>query len=171
MPVYSRNETIRAISAYYESLVEMYLPEELLLYPPDGGWPEITKERFACLKKTDAVIDLLRHLPYIRRDEEGELHEIYEQMTCVDYRGGYMDRCMKFGRSYGEPISDDTTIPSHVASIAVSPESDSSSIFIDTERGTATWYIVPDGAKRTELSQVRTPRLSYLLDIVVDQAV
>ncbi|KAK2047996.1 hypothetical protein LZ31DRAFT_563430 [Colletotrichum somersetense] len=64
---YSREECIVTIRDYYSFLTKMYLREEDVLHPPEGGWPSITPEDMADLGKTDDVISLLRHLPYLRR--------------------------------------------------------------------------------------------------------
>lgn len=66
---YSQEETIAAISAYYTFLTQMYLEESQVVYPPPGGWPEIVDADPAVLRsfgKSDEVIALLAHLPYIR---------------------------------------------------------------------------------------------------------
>lgn len=67
---YSRDETIRAVRDYFAFLVTMYLDESHIKEPPSGGWPSITTDRFPKMNKTDEVMDLLRHLPYIRRTDD-----------------------------------------------------------------------------------------------------
>jgi len=48
----------------------MYLRESDVIEPPEGGWPNITTDSLQDLGKTDEVISLLRHLPYIRAPRE-----------------------------------------------------------------------------------------------------
>jgi len=43
--------------------------------PPLSGWPSITTASLAHLEKTNAVVELLRHLPYIKGDSKGEWNE------------------------------------------------------------------------------------------------
>jgi hypothetical protein len=62
---YSQAETITAVRDYYHFLVKMYMDEANIVEPPDGGWPNITTESMKRINKTDEVIQLLRHLPYI----------------------------------------------------------------------------------------------------------
>ncbi|KAL2135018.1 hypothetical protein VTI74DRAFT_10055 [Chaetomium olivicolor] len=63
---YSRDATVKAIREYYGFLVKMYLKESYILEPPEGGWPLTDPEGFGqALGKTNEVVELLRHLPYI----------------------------------------------------------------------------------------------------------
>ncbi|KAH0429126.1 hypothetical protein CcaCcLH18_08623 [Colletotrichum camelliae] len=65
---YSHDAAVAAITSYYELIARLQWDETSLEYPPPGGWPQITRESFASLGVTDAVIDLLRHIPYITDD-------------------------------------------------------------------------------------------------------
>jgi hypothetical protein len=66
---YSREATIAVVREYYRFLTRMYLKESYVAEPPKGGWPEINRETIGVLGKTDEVISLLRHLPYIVSDD------------------------------------------------------------------------------------------------------
>lgn len=71
---YSREAAISSVTDLYESLTTLlYVEPNDILYPSPGGWPHITRENeaFASLNKTDKVLELLRHLPYLdsRRNE------------------------------------------------------------------------------------------------------
>jgi hypothetical protein len=48
----------------------MYLKECYVAEPPEGGWPETNPETLGVLGKTDEVISLLRHLPYIHSSDD-----------------------------------------------------------------------------------------------------
>jgi hypothetical protein len=56
-----------AIRGYYTFLTESLgaIPSNCIVDAPEGGWPSITQSSLAGLEKTNAVIELLRHLPYI----------------------------------------------------------------------------------------------------------
>jgi hypothetical protein len=69
---YDRDETITAVRVYYRFLTDMYMDESLIKEPPEGGWPNINQEILGPLGKTDEVINLLAHLPYINDAEDGE---------------------------------------------------------------------------------------------------
>lgn len=67
---------------YYQFLTKMpFLEPSDILYPPPEGWPQITKERLA--KKSDEVIELLRHLPYV--DSRREVWQIMPDSRPCDY--------------------------------------------------------------------------------------
>jgi hypothetical protein len=68
--IYSREATIAAVTDYYTFLTKMYLKEYHVVYPPVGGWPSIVDADPAALQslgKSDEVLALMAHLPYIRR--------------------------------------------------------------------------------------------------------
>lgn len=67
---FSRNVCVDAMRSYYDFLTKFYLDEHEIIEPPEGGWPHITPDTSKHLGKTDRVIDLLRHLPYMRRPIE-----------------------------------------------------------------------------------------------------
>jgi hypothetical protein len=66
-PTYSRDECVAAFREYYAFLASMFMDPTFIIEPPADGWAEITPEVMSDLGKTDEVIDLLRHLPYIRQ--------------------------------------------------------------------------------------------------------
>jgi len=66
---YSRADTIAAISDFYQFLVGMYMKDSQVIYPPEEGWPSIINadpDLLKSLGKSDEVLSLLAHLPYIR---------------------------------------------------------------------------------------------------------
>jgi hypothetical protein len=63
---YSRDACIAAVRGYYPFLTKLYLDDLQIVEPPAGGWPSISSDELQELDKTDEVIDLIRHLPYIR---------------------------------------------------------------------------------------------------------
>lgn len=65
---YSREATIAAVRDYYTFLTKLYLPETEVIEPPEGGWPSVNSESLHW--KSNEVIALLRHLPYIRNEIE-----------------------------------------------------------------------------------------------------
>lgn len=89
--IYSREATIAAVTDFYTFLTRMYMKESHVVYPPAGGWPAILNADPAALQslgKSDEVLALLAHLPYIRHpiygDGEGS-GEVAPWQTIVDW--------------------------------------------------------------------------------------
>ena len=82
--MYSRDETVKAILAFYQQLTKHpYLDETALKIPPASGWDNIDQEALRAIGKTDTVIDLLRHLPYLDGRSDGYL--IAYETVPVDF--------------------------------------------------------------------------------------
>lgn len=105
-------------------------------------------EYLGFMKKSDAVVNLLKHLPYIRHDTNHDPYQIYETTSGVDYSG---DNFRTMGVKYQDPTAGDpykvvTVLPSHVATIAtIAGGRDGYYFFLDTERGTVTRCDFQDG--------------------------
>jgi len=159
MPIYSRDELVEELTSFYKLLIRLYLPVSSLNIPPKDGWPEITAERYAFLKKNDTVIDLMKHLPYIHQDSIfGAMNTIYPMATCVQYNGPYLQKTMSYehpNKEAVDPVEEFTVIPAHVLTIAMETSgADGFWWFADTERGTIT--LMGEGTKGTNLSIVIT---------------
>lgn len=60
---------VEPIASYYKLLSTFaYLPASDILTPPDAGWPQRDIVNFRKLGKTEYVVKVLKHLPYIRTD-------------------------------------------------------------------------------------------------------
>lgn len=72
MSAYSRDSAVKAVRSYYTFLAAKFgaIRSSCIIKPPVGGWPNVTTASLASLEKTDEVVDLLRHLPYIKGDSE-----------------------------------------------------------------------------------------------------
>lgn len=78
---------VNAIRKYYTFLAQDLggIPAECIVEPPETGWPSITRDSLAGLEKADAVIELLRHLPYIERSKDYNT-QIAFNTSAIDYR-------------------------------------------------------------------------------------
>lgn len=58
---------VDAVRTYYTFLANDLgaIPSDCIIDAPEDGWPSITQSSLVGLEKTDQVIDILRHLPYI----------------------------------------------------------------------------------------------------------
>lgn len=61
-----RDEIVKTISTFYTFLVtNTLLPTTAIKTPPSKGWPEEYRQAFRKMGKSEEVVDLLSHLPYI----------------------------------------------------------------------------------------------------------
>lgn len=90
MSVYSRDSAVKAVRSYYTFLAAKLgaIRPSCIIEPPVGGWPNITTASLASLEKTDEVVDLLRHLPYIKGDSGVEWNEKIAPKTEAFQYGG-----------------------------------------------------------------------------------
>lgn len=82
---YNRDEVVASVTKFYDFLTTHlhFYPSELESPPPDG-WSQITSSRFSCQRKSDTVINLLRHLPYLPGGDDADKF-ILELTVCADY--------------------------------------------------------------------------------------
>jgi len=116
---------ISTLTSYYRFLSTMYLPTEDICFPPDGGWPKATKQKYAGGDKTNDVIELVRQLPYIRTPSCNgqEIRHIHWDTVC--------------NSEWGEdPVPEEAILPPGTICIAQPPHRDGYYIFLDTERET-----------------------------------
>ena len=154
-PVYSRDEVVQAVTSFYEFIVGLHVPESALKRPPPGGWPDIDDEDYEWLGKDDTVIDLMRHLPYIYKEDHFQGHQIYTLTAPVDYTGPHIRVCMQQGSKFNiDPPEENTIIPPHVLSLAAETSGgDGAFILLNTKRGTVTFYEPTVGPGRGKLGK------------------
>lgn len=64
---YNRDDVVVGLTQYYLTLTRMaYIPASYVDFPPSGGWTdaELDVGALRALRRSEKVIDLLRHLPY-----------------------------------------------------------------------------------------------------------
>jgi hypothetical protein len=150
---YSHEAAVAAITDYFDFLAKMYLDESAIFRPPEGGWPEITPDRLSDLGKTDEVIMLLRHIPYLRggmaeqwksEAEAGpsgvRFYHWLDDARDLD-RPDLPDR-LKDAKYMTEPIEymEQGLIPPHVVGL-ISTKQDL--WLLDTQLGVVYWYTCP----------------------------
>lgn len=124
---------VDAVRKYYNFLVEELgaIPADCVEYPPEEGWSNISEESLAGLEKTKEVVDVLRHLPYIKYSS-GFNVKIAFATEALDYRGaevavGDRNRWIPHGN---------LEFPPHVVVLTADdgPGSYGSQILLDTEK-------------------------------------
>ncbi|KAH6658132.1 hypothetical protein BKA67DRAFT_656353 [Truncatella angustata] len=148
---YDRSEIVSNLEAFYAFLP--HVPSSAVCRAPPGGWPSITAEilREHGIHKTTAVVDLLRHLPYI----DGIHPWIAPEAFPCDYRIlGH-----EFGRETPGWVSDvqhgegnvrlpdgspggTEKWPPWVVQLTTGTDREGSCYMLDTTDGTVTQYCV-----------------------------
>ncbi|OLN87543.1 hypothetical protein CCHL11_06201 [Colletotrichum chlorophyti] len=149
---YSRAATIAAISSYYDFLTKMYLNESKVIHPPSGGWPSIVNadpDALRTLGKSDEVLQLLAHLPYIRsprnwhNDAEAapecilaEWQDLIAYLSPGSVTGGEDMRIASEGATFA------SLAPSHVFGLGFGGR-DNAVMVLDTKLGIIHWEDCP----------------------------
>lgn len=159
--VYSQDEAVAAFTDYFEFLTNMYLDKSFVARPPPGGWPDIVNADPAvqqALGKTDEVMSLMAHLPYIRFAANGDsdAHAVPEcsfedwrrvirQISAAPDPADMRERARDI-RNKGESFEFAPFAPAHFFGIAHSLYPDGIVIVLDTKLGLIHWdgYSCPD---------------------------
>jgi hypothetical protein len=128
--IYNREQIVAAVTEFYQFLTTLpFVEPDEILYPPPEGWPQITKDKFAFLNKTDEVIELLRHLPYLD-SSRGEWN-IFPWTKSCDYLKGNVKAYIPF------PPEDDYEFPTWVINLTYSEGNYGKYLMLDTTDG---WF-------------------------------
>ncbi|KAB5570100.1 hypothetical protein GE09DRAFT_696008 [Coniochaeta sp. 2T2.1] len=145
---YSREATIAAVTDYYEFLTKLYLDSSRVIYPPAGGWPSIVNARpkqLAALGKSDEVLGLLAHLPYIRCPDNW-FDDVEAAPSCVfaewqDLVSGIADSAEVLRACSEGPVLCELALP-HVIGLTFG-DRNNPKIVLDTKVGVIHWADCP----------------------------
>jgi hypothetical protein len=167
-PVYSRDECVAVIRDYYDFLSNMFMPPSFIIEPPQGGWPNITQETCPGLEKTDRVVDLLRHLPYIACRPYSNHPQGLPSSSFIDWTN-YIEKLAtgdahpdnELLMSEGTEDQFDGKIPSYCIGLVHGGYllgEDPPVVLLDTKVGVVHWMNCPDKVKESA-----SPQPSYLV--------
>lgn len=142
---YSQDATVAAVTDFYTFLTKMYLPESAVVHPPPGGWPTLASD-LRGLGKSEEVLSLLSHLPYVRQDlDDSEVPQVTPGGRWIDWR-----MSGTWAREGGSDIDELRTITEGPAIMEHVPESvvgltmsEHHVFLIDTELGVVYWPECP----------------------------
>lgn len=173
---YSRDACVQAVCEYFRFLSQMYLDETDFVYPPDDGcgWPSITRENLADVDKDETVLDLLRHLPYVREAHDDGGTDVVQVAAFTSFANWAADAAaIAAGRYDGESLKMATEsaalcdiVPPHVVGLAARPH-DHDVFLVDTALGIVLWYECPGEVVRASRA---SPHLSPAVRPVSDDA-
>ncbi|KAI4693516.1 uncharacterized protein J4E88_001889 [Alternaria novae-zelandiae] len=89
---YDRDVVVSCIERHYDLLVRMaYLDPDTILRPPPEGWSDeqLAVDTLQEWKRSDRVIDLLRHLPYLSKNMGDSKYEVYIVTEACNYLRNY----------------------------------------------------------------------------------
>ncbi|KAK1990036.1 hypothetical protein LX36DRAFT_686226 [Colletotrichum falcatum] len=115
---YSQEATVAAATDFYAFLTKMYLPESAVVHPPPSGWPTLASD-LQDLGKSDEVLSLLSHLPYVREDLPNN------EIPQATPGGNWLDWCMSgiWVREGRSDIDELRTVTESPAIMEHAPES------------------------------------------------
>jgi hypothetical protein len=143
---YDRDVVVDCIKRHYDLLVRMaYLDTDVILRPPPEGWSDeqLAVDTLQKWKRSERVIDLLRHMPYLSKNmgTVGKYEVYIETEACT-----YLRNCGWLKDQYGDPYG--LMMPfeqeSPAGLIPLSQGNDATVWMIDTDEGMA-------GAQRASL--------------------
>lgn len=132
---YSREKATTAVRSFYTFLTSLpRLSADDILDPPQGGWPDLTDEFLEPFGKNAAVHDLLRHLPVIQSDGQGN-EQIAPITTAIRYNGPFTRWALGRGLINGNLAPYGAgEIPPHVAVLTTGSRY-GSWLLLDTQTG------------------------------------
>lgn len=159
---YSETATVTAINDFYRFLTNMYLDEETVEWPPEGGWPTLTKKAFGSMEKSERVISLLRQLPYMQDASDGEQRpQGLPEAPFWNWKDNVKDdepldpKAVNEVKILTEDFLCDITTPDLVG-LLEGGRNENTVILLDTRYGIAYWPECPDEIKEeTEQEQVQ----------------
>ena len=137
-PSYDQDLIVRELTSLYQLLTRVHIAPSELLLPPDGGWPALTPQYLRPMGKTARVNELIRHLPYIRREQYDNKTTIWRESACIDYRGANVTHLLRQSKDPDVDACDVWwTTPAHVVTLSEPSQGRYGyHLLLDTERGT-----------------------------------
>lgn len=86
---FDQAEFLTLLTDYYEFCNRVFWDDSVVTEAPNAGWPSITHSTMANLHKTDAAIDLLRHMPFadfVDSNKAYSKHVVMLNTRIQDYR-------------------------------------------------------------------------------------
>ncbi|RYN29170.1 hypothetical protein AA0113_g5865 [Alternaria arborescens] len=140
----------------------MYADESVIQEPPQDGWPTISPNGWPEFDKTDKVIDLLRHLPYI-----SGFTQIAPDCDLVSWHTCRGDEDGVDFHEVSEPFEDEAKIPSHIVGLTLQG-THGLTFLLDTELGVIYWYECDSKAK-VEIPEVHPDPYGWMDDGLISE--
>ncbi|KAI5250395.1 hypothetical protein E4T43_00345 [Aureobasidium subglaciale] len=123
--MYSQDETVHAVLAFYQQIIKHpYLNDQALIVPPASGWESEEIDVLKDSGKSDVVVELARHLPYLGSVNHDDRILLHYETCAICYAGGtpsWMDEVYP--------------VPSHCLYLTQGVDREGYSLILDTEKG------------------------------------
>jgi hypothetical protein len=136
--VFNKDIVVNCVQQHYELLVRAaYLDPNDIETPPPEGWSDeqLMVDILRALGRSEEVVELLRHLPYIKSFNTLDRYEVYEETKSINYLRKYKRlRNVTAESCRGKTVDDFGLMPA---------DADWPSSFISlTEGREATWWVI-----------------------------
>ncbi|KAI1153162.1 hypothetical protein F4825DRAFT_276611 [Nemania diffusa] len=126
----SNKEIISALHDFYSATIRLpYIDADALILPPSDGWSDVNADELRKRGKTEGVIELLRHLPYLRNPGGRRKWMLSPDTLAIDYGSGEM---------YDLFMDELQSIPAHCIWLTAHDSRDGIDLILDTITGSIT---------------------------------
>lgn len=124
----------QAVRQFYQAATKPpYIDADAILEPPPDGWPGVNAEILRARGRSDRVIELLRHLPYLRQPSQAGRRWMLSPTTlAIDYSSGEV---------YGEDMEQRQPTPPYCIWLTAHAGRDGTDLLLDTETSELTAII------------------------------
>lgn len=118
---------IAAVQDFYELLIKLpYIEPDSLVFPPAEGWAGVDAEALLRRGKTEEVIELLRHLPYLRPPAPGKRWMVGPDTIEIAYCDGEL---------YDKVLDSIQPVPGYCIWLTEIESRDGTGLLLDTQTG------------------------------------
>ena len=140
----------RIVTSFHDFCIfmrDLWVANDAILVPPGGGWSSITTELFAKLNKNEKVVDILKHMTYVRNGGNESRYEILPLTALVDWRAGwFLKHLEEDDPEYVRVLSEDSEIPLPGDVIGISTGGKYCNVLLlDCRFGIVYWVECPEG--------------------------
>lgn len=135
---YNPGDVIRGLAEYYQLLSQAaYFPPSTIDVPPPEGWSDaqLDIDLLRTFGRSDTIVDLLRHLPYVQGNPNGEWQIAPETFAVRYLRGPHsVSWADDYQRARWAPVMPMEDLPSHMVALTTGHHG-STAWLLDTSEG------------------------------------
>ncbi|KAI1827704.1 hypothetical protein F4861DRAFT_535910 [Xylaria intraflava] len=141
----SHEEIIAALRKFYSAIIRLpYIDADALVLPPPEGWSGVNADELRKRGKTEGVIKLLRHLPYLRNPSKYRKWMLSPDTLAIAYCDGEVY----------DPLMDELQpIPAHCIWLTENDSRNGIDLILDTHTGSITEWSMLEGGLRLDYGE------------------